>query len=149
MSDKQACPIAGLKNILLAVDGSGFSEAAMKQAINISKSCSCKLYVISVVEVNPEYEALAPKIVEKAESDTRQLLEWTKECIVKEGIECETIAHQGEEPAQFIIEEAEKRKADMIVMGSHGRKGLKKILMGSVTQKVLAHTPCSVLVVKA
>ncbi|RJQ14723.1 MAG: universal stress protein [Nitrospiraceae bacterium] len=149
MAEKQACPIASLKNILLATDGSDFSEAAMKQAISISKACSSKLHIISVVEVNPEYEALAPKIVEKAESDTRQLLEWTKECIVKEGIECETIARQGEEPAQFIIEEAEKKKVEMIVMGSHGRKGLKKFLMGSVTQKVLAHTPCSVLVVKA
>jgi len=148
MAEKQACPIAGLKNILLATDGSDFSEAAMKHAINISRACSCKLYVISVVEANPEYEALAPQIVEKAESDTRQLLERTRESIVKEGIECETIAHQGEGPAQFMLEEAEKKKVDIIVMGSHGRKGLAKFLMGSVTQKVLAHAPCSVLVVK-
>jgi nucleotide-binding universal stress UspA family protein len=149
MAGKQSCPIPGLKKILLATDGSKFSEAAMKEAISISRACASKLYVLSVVEMNPEYEALAPQLVEKADAETRKLLEAAKKRVLKEGLECETIVHQGDEPAQLIVEEARKRKVNMIVMGIHGRKGLKKLMMGSVTAKVIAHTPCSVLVVKA
>lgn len=149
MSETQVCPLTGLKKILLATDGSLFSEAALREAINISKVCTAKLYVLSVIEVNPEYETLAPQLVEKAEEETRQLLESVKECAAKEGVECETIVHEGEEPYQFIVEEAETQQVDMIVMGRHGRKGLKRLLMGSVTAKVIGHAPCSVLVVKA
>jgi nucleotide-binding universal stress UspA family protein len=149
MAGKQSCPIPGLKKILLATDGSKYSGAALKEAISISKACSSKLYVLSVVEMNPEYEALAPRLVEKAEGETRKLLESAKKKILKEGLECETLVHEGDEPAQLIVEEAVKKKVNMIVMGIHGRTGLKKLMMGSVTQKVIAHTPCSVLVVKA
>jgi nucleotide-binding universal stress UspA family protein len=149
MAVKQSCPIPGLKKILLATDGSKYSSAALKEAISISRACSSKLYVLSVVEMNLEYEALAPLLVEKAESETRKLLESAKKKILKEGLECETIVHQGDEPAQLIVDEAVKNKVNMIVMGIHGRKGLTKLMMGSVTQKVIAHTPCSVLVVKA
>jgi nucleotide-binding universal stress UspA family protein len=149
MAGKQSCPIPGLKRILLATDGSKFSDAAMREAIRISRACSSKLYVLSVVEVNPEYEALAPRLVEKAEGETRKLLESVKKKVLKEGLTCETIVHQGDDPAQLILVEAEKKRVNMIVMGIHGRTGLKKLMMGSVTQKVIAHTPCSVLVVKA
>jgi len=148
MADKRSCPIPGLKKILLATDGSKYSGAALKEAISISRACSSKLYVLSVVEVNPEYEALAPRLVEKAEGETRKLLESVKKRIMKEGLDCETLVHQGDDPSQFIVEEAEKKKVNMIVMGIHGRTGLKKLMMGSVTQKVIAHIPCSVLVVK-
>ncbi len=148
MAVKQSCPIPGLNKILLATDGSKYSNTALKEAISISKACSSKLYVIAVVEVNLEYEALAPLLVEKAESETRKLLESAKKKILKEGLECETIVHQGDEPAQLIVEEARKKKVNMIIMGIHGRKGLTKLIMGSVTQKVIAHTPCSVLIVK-
>ncbi len=149
MVDKQACPISGIGKILLATDGSDYSEAAMKEAFSLAKTCSSSLYVISVIEVNPEYESLAPQVIEKAERETKQLLDSVKECAEKEGIACEVIAHTGDEPADFIVEEAKNKKVNMIIMGMHGRKGLKKLMMGSVTAKVLAHTPCSVLVVKS
>lgn len=60
--------------------------------------------------------------------------------------------HKGEEPYKFIdkfiVEDAEKKAVNIIVMGSHGRTGLKRLLMGSVTSRVIGHAPCSVLVVK-
>jgi nucleotide-binding universal stress UspA family protein len=100
-----------------------------------------------VVEVNPEYEALAPQIVEKAETETKEHLDSVKKRAEKEAISCETIVHQGEEPYRFIVDEAKKIKADMIVMGSHGRTGIKRLMMGSVTARVIGHAPCKVLVV--
>lgn len=143
----KSCSIIGFEKLLLATDGSESAEAAIQEAINISKVCSSRLYVLSVVEVNPEYEALAPKIVEKAETQTKDHLDSVKKKAEKEGISCEIIAHQGEEPYRFIVDEARNIKADMIVMGSHGRTGIKRLMMGSVTARVIGHAPCKVLVV--
>ena len=144
---KGSCPMMGFEKLLLATDGSESARAAIQEAINIAKVCSNRLFVISVVEVNPEYEALAPQVVEKAENEVREHLDSIKEQAEKEGITCETIAHQGEEPFKFIVDEAKKNKADMIIMGSHGRTGLKRLMMGSVTARVIGHAPCKVLVV--
>ncbi len=148
MSEAQVCPISSLTIILLATDGSVHSENAMKEAVNLAKACSTKLYAISVVEGNPEYDALAPQAVEKKEKETKEFLDAVKDCAAKEGINCEVIPTHSEDAADAIIEEAEKIKADMIVLGRHGRKkGLKKLLMGSVASKVSGHAPCKVLVV--
>ena len=144
---KESCAIMGFEKILLATDGSESVEAAIQEAINIARVCSSRLFVLSVVEVNPEYEALAPNIVEKAETETKEHVDSVKNRAEKEGISCETIVHQGEEPYRFIVDEAKKTKVDMIVMGSHGRTGLKRLMMGSVTARVIGHAPCKVLVV--
>lgn len=141
------CARMGFERLLLATDGSDSAQAAIQEAIAIARVCSSQLYVISVVEVNPEYEALAPQLVEKAEVETREHLESIKAAAAKEGIACEVLAHQGEEPYRFIVDEATKRKADVIIMGSHGRTGLKRLMMGSVTARVIGHAPCKVLVV--
>ena len=144
----EACPITGLKNILVATDGSLHSEKALHEAINLSKSCGTKLHVMYIVEVNEEYEALAPQIVEKADEEARMFLDAAKNCAEREKVSVNIIVHRGEDPAHFIIEEAEKLKADMIVMGRHGRrKGLRKLFVGSVTAKVISHASCKVLVV--
>jgi nucleotide-binding universal stress UspA family protein len=143
----ESCSIMGFEKLLLATDGSESAQAAIQEAINIAKVCSGRLVVVSVVEVNPEYEALAPQVVEKAEEETREHLDSIRERAEKEGIPCETIAHQGEEPFQFIVDEAKNKKVDMIIMGSHGRTGLKRLMMGSVTSRVIGHAPCKVLVV--
>ncbi len=144
---KESCSMMGFEKLLLATDGSESAQAAIQEAINIAKVCSNKLFVISVVEVNPEYEALAPQVVEKAENEAREHLDAVQVRAEKEGITCETIAHQGEEPFKFIVDEAKIKKADMIIMGSHGRTGLKRLMMGSVTARVIGHAPCKVLVV--
>ncbi|MDA8079909.1 MAG: universal stress protein [Nitrospiraceae bacterium] len=144
---KTSCPLLGFEKILLASDGSEYAQAAIREAINIAKTCGSKLFAVSVVEVNPEYEALAPKLVDKAENETRDHLASIKAMAAKEGLSCQTIAHQGEEPYRFIVDEAARNKVDMIVMGSHGRTGIKRLLMGSVTARVIGHAPCKVLVV--
>lgn len=148
MSAAEACPISGLTIILLATDGSSYSENAMKEAMNIAKACNTKLYATSVVEVNPEYEALAPKAVERAEKEAREFLDAVEDCAKREGITSETFVGRGLDAAEAIIEKAEELKADMIVMGKHGRKkGLKKLLIGSSTSKVIGYASCKVLVV--
>jgi nucleotide-binding universal stress UspA family protein len=149
MSDAVTCPITGLKKILLATDGSLHSEKALKEAVSLAKTCGTKLYVISVIEVNPEYAALAPQVIEKSEKEAMETLDAVKQCAAKEGIDVETVIHEGEEAWRFIIDEAKNKNIDMIVMGSHGRTGLKRLLMGSVTARVIGHAHCKVLVVPA
>jgi nucleotide-binding universal stress UspA family protein len=144
---EKPCPALGFERLLLATDGSESAQAAVREAIGIASVCSSSMLVLSVVEVNPEYEALAPRIVEQAEEEARKHVESIRETVVKAGLDCETVVHRGEEPYRFIIEEASKRRIDMIVMGSHGRTGLKRLMMGSVTARVIGHAPCKVLVV--
>lgn len=143
----QYYPAAKLEKLLLSSDGSAFSEGAVREAIKLAKTCSSRLLAVSVIETNPEYETIAPKLVEKAEKETRSHLESVKDRAAKEGVDCEIIARQGEEPYKYIIEEAEKNKVEMIIMGRRGRTGLKRLMMGSETARVIGHAPCKVLVV--
>lgn len=144
-----ACPITKLQTLLLATDGSEHSMVAMSQAFNLASACSTKIVALSVVDANQEYASLAPELVEKASAKVRDILDGVKAAAEKAGLNCETVAHTGEDPAHIIIEEAEKVGADMIIMGKHGtKKGLRRFFMGSVTAKVINETPCSVLVVK-
>ena len=142
-----ACPTARLEKLLLSTDGSEFSEGAIREAINLAKRCSSKLLVVSIIEMDPELEALAPDLVEKFERETRRHLESVKERVAKEGVDCEIIVHEGEEPYQYIVDEADKQQVEMIVMGRRGRTGLKRLMMGSVTARVIGHATRNILVV--
>ena len=148
MSAADACPITGLTKIILATDGSEHSEKALVEALGLAKTCGTVLSIVTVVEMNAEYAALAPKAVEKAEVEARQILDAAKARAAEEKIEFEVVAVHGDDVAEALVTQAEKLGADMIVMGRHGkRKGLKKLLMGSTVSKLISHTPCKVLVV--
>lgn len=143
----QFCPMPGLEKLLLSTDGSEFSEGAVREAISLAKVCKSELYAVAVIETNPEFETLALDVVEAAELQTRRYLESVKTRAAQEGIDCELIAHEGESPHLYIIEEAAQKQAAMIIMGRRGRTGLKKLMMGSVTARVIGEAPCHVLVV--
>jgi len=140
-------PLVKYDRILVAVDGSKYSEMALTQAINIAKACKSSLFAISVIPLYSGSLALAPVLAERMEKETREILERAKDQAAKENVPCETIVHEGGQPHEFIVKEAKERKIDLIVMGTHGRTGLKKLLMGSVAERVIGHAPCSVLVV--
>ncbi len=141
------CPTTRIERILLSTDGSEFSEGAVREAIKLAKKCSSRLSIITVLETNPEFTAIAPQITERAEKTAREKLEAVKQRAVKEGVECDIIIREGESSYQYIVDEAAKTKSTMIVMGRRGRTGLKRLMMGSVTARVIGHAPCSVLVV--
>ena len=75
MSAAEACPITGLTKIILATDGSEYSERALREAVSLAKTCGTSLYAVTVIQMNAEYAALAPKAVEKAEVEARQFLD--------------------------------------------------------------------------
>lgn len=135
------------KRILVATDGSKYSAGAVREAINFAKTCESQLCAMSAIEINPEFFALAPSLVEKTEKEIKEHLEGIKDRAAKKNVECETIVREGEEPYKLIIEEADKKQAGLIVMGRRGRTGLMRLLMGSVTARVIGHTPRNVLIV--
>ena len=67
----QLCPTAKKEKLLLPTDCSEFSEGAIREAVNLAKTCSSKLFIISVIETNPEYESIAPQLIEKAEKESK------------------------------------------------------------------------------
>ncbi len=143
----QSCPLTLHNKILVAVDGSKYSDAALREAINISKTCNSQLFAVHVVYLNVEYMAFGPGLEQKMEQEAAKLLEKVKATAAKENVHCETILKFDDQPYRPIIEEAKARNINLIVLGTHGRTGLEKMLLGSVAQKVIGHAPCSVLVV--
>ena len=141
------CPTARMEKLMVATDGSDYSESAIREAINLAKVCSSKLFVVSIVTTNLEFETVVPQVMEKDEKEAREHLKSVKSRAAKEGIDCDVIVRLSENPFQDIIALAEKNKVNMIIVGTHGRTGLKRLMMGSVTAKVIGHSPCNVLVV--
>lgn len=140
------CPLSKGERILVAVDGSECSEKAVDQALSMGKICGSSLFAVSVIEMYPESLGVAYQVEEKMEKEVRRTLEAVKERAARENIRCETIVHMGARPDEFIVQEARDKKVDLIVLGTHGRTGLKKLLMGSVAERVIGHAPCAVLV---
>ena len=143
-----ACPLTKGKRILVAMDGSKYSKKAFDQAMSMAKICKSTLFVICVINLYPEVEEILLALEEKETviKGTRELLEGVKDRAAKENIPCETILHVGGQPHEFIIQEAKEKNIDLIVMGTHGRTGLSKLLIGSVAERVVGLAPCAVMV---
>ena len=142
-----ACPLTRGERILVAVDGSIHSEYAVDQAISLGDMCNSTIFIVSVVDLYPEQMEVAPALVEKMSKEARDLLDSAKEKVDQANIPCETIVHMGGKPHEFIIKEAKERDIDLIVLGTHGRSGLSRVLLGSVAQNVIGQAQCPVLVV--
>jgi uncharacterized protein len=143
----EICPTLNTEKLLLATDNSQFSEGAIREAIHLAKQCSSTLLAIMVIETNPEFETIAPQLLERSEKMAREHLEAVKAQAKKEGVDCTINILEGEDSYNFITNEAVKSQASMIVMGRQGRTGLKRLAMGSTTARVIGHSPCNVLVV--
>lgn len=143
----QSCPMAKMEKILVATDGSAYSENAVKEAILLAKKCSSRIFAVSVVITNLEFEVTMPQFVDKEEKKAREHLESVKARASKEGIDCDIAVIHGDEPYQDIVHQALKNRVDMIIVGRHGRTGLLRLMMGSVAAKVIGHAPCNILVV--
>lgn len=141
------CPVRAFGRLLLATQNVNLNEGAIREAILLAKICSGRLYAISVVDTNPEFEVLAPQLAEKEDVITREHLAEVRAMAAKEGVDCETIARRGQEAYELIVDEAEAKKVDMIVMGRKNKSSFQRLMMGSVTAKVIGHAPCNILVV--
>ena len=147
------------KHILLPFDGSAPSVNAEKQCIAFAKSIGARLTVIHVVSLfhlhtasGASPEAVVAKIEKGHEEEARQMARSIIAEVEKHakaaGVACDSVVVAGDNPYREIIENAAKRRCDLIMMASHGRRGLDAILLGSETIKVLTHSKLPVLVVR-
>ena len=138
----------GWEKILIATDGSRYSRIAAEKAIDFAKSYGGELRVVSVVDVPSEFYAEAPNAVDEMISKAKGYVKDIRLQAETEGIKAESFVGEGE-AYQIITDLAKKEDVNVIVMSSHGRTGLKRLLMGSVAEKVIGHAPCPVLVVRS
>jgi nucleotide-binding universal stress UspA family protein len=139
----------GFEKILLSTDGSEYSRRATVKAMDFAESYGTELDVISVVEISAEIYSIAPQVVEKKVQKTEKYLAGIRKQAESRGIKGKDFVRDSAEPYNKIIELAKKENVGLIVQGSHGRTGLKRILMGSTAERIIAEAPCPVLVIKS
>ena len=142
------------QNILVPVDGSETSYAAVAQAAELAKAFGGKITVVQVLALDPyiaaEYISATQTndLIERARTSVLKALEEAAAKFSDLGIPVEAKLLEGQVVHREIIREAETSKADLIVIGSHGRTGLKRLFLGSVAQSVLGEAHIPVLVVR-
>jgi nucleotide-binding universal stress UspA family protein len=136
--------------IVVGYDESASSKAALKEASLRVKNRNGKLYLVHAVYFDQEEFAILPSQMEKRfEAGTHVCLQAKKELHEQFSLNgsVESFVCEGE-PADVLIDIAQGKQADLIALGTYGRKGLTRLLMGSVTSEVILNAPCDVLVVK-
>lgn len=137
----------GWGNILLATDGSKHSRFATEKTIDLAKSYGGKITAVSIVDVTDEFYSEAPDAVDELVKKAKGFVSDVREKAASQGIQVEALVREGE-TYKVITDLSKNSGADIIVMGSHGRTGVRRLLMGSVTEKVIGYASCPVLVVK-
>jgi len=138
----------GWGKILVGTDGSRYSKVAIDKAIDFAKAYGSELLVLSVVDVPAEFYAEAPQAVEDMVRKAKEYTSAVKQKAGDAGVKAESYVGEAE-AWEAVVKLARDQNVNMIVVGSHGRTGLRRLLMGSVTEKVIGNAPCPVLVVKS
>ena len=142
------------KHILVPVDGSATALQAVDTAIGLAKAHGSRVTAIFVVDPYPftgvgtDFAYGQAEYLSAATAEANIAIKAAKARFEAAGIAVESSVIESHSAWRGVVETAESAGADLIVMGSHGRKGLEKLVLGSVTQAVLSHTKRSVLVVR-
>ncbi|ENV79628.1 MAG TPA: universal stress protein [Acinetobacter ursingii] len=142
------------QHILVCVDDSEPSIKALEHAIQLAKSLGSQVAVLEVLELDPmiaeDYinKGQSNVLIDRAKDYILASLEKIKAQYSEDGLSLSIQYREGLSIAETIIQTAIELKADLLVMGSHGRTGLKKLVLGSVAQTVLAQSPVPVLIAK-
>ena len=142
------------KRILVPTDGSDITAKAIDTAVTLAKSVGAKLYTISVKEPFP-YSAISEmqptppqEFFDAQERIAAKRIQAVREACEAAGVPCDAHSVEALHPWEAIIEHAQRMECDLVVMASHGRRGVTALLLGSETQKVLTHSKVPVLVVR-
>jgi len=140
-----------VKNILIPTDGSDHSLRAAELGISLAKVLGAKIFTIYAIDpiiLEELTKGIEEKAVEKELKEKgERYLNYIVKLAEKEGLTAEAILAKGE-PHDQIVYYAKSKGVNMIVMGTLGRRGTKRILIGSVTERVIEYAPCPVLVVR-
>ena len=145
------------QRILVATDGSTLSKKAVRNSIGLAAATGAELFALYVVPRYPvsyfegalTISADDVALTEKHWHDEGQaVVDRVREAALAEGVKTKAVVAHSDLVAESIMAAARKHKCDLVVMASHGRKGLKRILLGSETQHVLTHSSVPVLVLR-
>jgi len=137
------------KKILIPTDGSEYTKDAIEKGLSLAKLCEAKVTAIYVVDqtsfINFPMDSTIVNVYSLLEKEGKEALEYVKKKGDSMGVEVTTVMEEGS-PVRKIVEVSEN--FDVIVMGTLGRTGMSKLLLGSVAERVLRHANCPVLVVR-
>ena len=147
MTENSTHLMGEVDTIALATDGSEFSDGAVQEAIFFSQACGAKLVVLNVIAIDTESAVTAHAISAATRDEIKEYIDNIKKMAADNEIECQVVIEESYQPDKTIVELAQLHKADVLIMGRHGRRGLLALLVGSMTAKVIGHGFPQVLVV--
>ncbi len=142
------------KHILVPVDGSATAQLAVEKAIGLAKAFGSRVSAIFVIDPYPftgvgtDFAYGQAEYLSAATAEANASIKAAKLAFEQAGVSVNTSVIESHAPWRGVVEAASSIQADLIIMGSHGRSGLEKLVLGSVTQAVLSHTHLPVLVVR-
>lgn len=146
------------KHIMLPYDGSELSDKALAEAIGLAKSEKAKITLLYVVGPHhlmvgggravPGLKRLETEYIDKIRTEANGMLDSARQSVEAAGLAANALLEDGIDAYRQIIDAATREKCDVIVMASHGRRGLEGLIVGSQTLKVLTHSTIPVLVVR-
>ena len=140
------------QRILVPTDGSEIAAVAAQAAIALAKAFGSEIVALSVVQPEPMMPlaegagVIAGRGPDVLMEEARQHVERVARAAAAAGVKCTSLTCHGDSPADEIIEAAKRTGCDLIYIASHGRRGLSRLIAGSVTQRVLAYAPVPVMV---
>jgi len=140
------------KNILVPYDGTNFSNRAFQKALDIAKKDNSKITIFTVIE--GEYSAIMgyskinPQVIKKQQSAAKKYISKLESSAKNRGVAITVKIKQGTKIVKEILDFAKTKKFNLIVIGSHGRTGINKLILGSVANGIAQQAKCSVMVVK-
>ena len=143
------------QSIVVGTDGSDTAREAVRQATDLAGRLGANIHLVSAYEPVPEGRLReerqeVPEDLQwmvNPREDVASTLEEAAEQLKEAGVEVDTHAREGD-PADAILDVAEEKSADLIVVGNKGMTGAKRFLLGSVPNKVSHHAPCSVMIIR-
>ena len=142
------------QRIMVAVDGSDTAGRGLKEAINLAKDQKAKLAIVHVIDIVVVFGAgqFPGAYIEATRELARDIIEQARKTAQASGLEPEIqspeIVTAGYHVADTIAELARDWKADLLVVGTHGRRGVSRLLIGSVAERVVRLAPCPLLLVR-
>ena len=142
-------------SIVVGTDGSPTAQEAVRQAADLAARLRARVYLVSAYEPVPEGRLRAERQSVPADlqwtvnprEDVDDTLEQGAETLRESGVDVEIVPREGD-PVDAILDVAEEKHADLIVVGNKGMTGAKRFLLGSVPNKISHHAPCSVMIIR-
>jgi nucleotide-binding universal stress UspA family protein len=146
MTQSQICP-GPWKKLLVCTDGNSNSQPTVKKTLALARICGSTVFVLQVLQIVPEFEGVATELMVRLTEEARLQMEAIALQAARGGVILETSVLQSISLFGAILEEIERVQPDLVVMGRSAKSGLERLMLGSVTTRVIGLSPVNVLVV--